>query len=110
MGNICSRSANKPDDPFARPGRPLGSSAPSAGHHHHNKPSTARLPKKQNFASPGRTLGGGQEEPGTGTDARTKAALAAQVGFLRVFCIWVDMVANDSRNEPIPRIHRVKES
>ncbi|EYE91223.1 uncharacterized protein EURHEDRAFT_533816 [Aspergillus ruber CBS 135680] len=78
MGNICSRSANKPDDPFTHPGRSLGSSAPSQ-HQHHNRAPSARVPNKQQpFKAPGRTLGGGEEEPGTGTDARTRAALAAQ--------------------------------
>ena len=79
MGNICSRSANKPDDPFAHPGRSLASSAPSQ-HQHHNRAPSARVPNNQKpFKAPGRTLGGGEEEPGTGSDARTRAALAAQV-------------------------------
>lgn len=82
MGNICSRSANKPDHPFSHPGQSLASSAPSE-HHRHNKAPAPRAPlpakHRQSFGTAGRTLGGGDEEPGTGTDARTRAALAAQV-------------------------------
>lgn len=46
-------------------------------------------------------------------DARTKAALAAQVGFKHLlldFGLGAGEVANDGRNEPIPRIHQVKGS
>ena len=85
MGNICSRSANKPDHPFSHPGRSLASSAPSE-HHRHNKAPAPRAPlpakHRQSFGTAGRTLGGGGEEPGTGTDARTRAALAAQVCYV----------------------------
>lgn len=76
MGNICSRSANKPDDPFSRPGRPLGSSESQS----QNKQPTARVPNnKSHFTSPGRTLGGEEGRPSVETDAKAKAALAAQV-------------------------------
>lgn len=75
MGNICSRSANKPDDPFARPGRPLGSSNPPG-----NKQSSAPVPSKTNFASPGRALGGEETgQSGSEADVKAKAAVAAQV-------------------------------
>ena len=79
MGNICSRSANKSDDPFSRPGRPLGSSESQT----QNKQTTARVPDNQShFASPGRTLGGDEQQPSAETDVKAKAALAAQV------CPW----------------------
>lgn len=80
MGNICSRSANKPDDPFAQPGRPLGSSNPAG-----NKQSTtAPVPNKgkPSFSSPGRTLGGDAAGQSGSEDVKTKAAVAAQVCLL----------------------------
>lgn len=78
MGNICSRSANQPDDPFSRPGRPLNSAPSEQG-----RQNKARASVPAQHKTPGRTLGGGggggEEGSGPGTDARTKAALAAQV-------------------------------
>lgn len=75
MGNICSRSANKPDDPFARPGRPLGSSNTNSDNN------TAPVPKNKGkpFSSPGRTLGGDTGQSGSDGDVKAKAAVAAQV-------------------------------
>ncbi|KAJ5766992.1 uncharacterized protein N7511_004608 [Penicillium nucicola] len=80
MGNICSRSSNKGNDPFTQPGRAVGTN-PSE----QNASPRAPLPAKTNWkATPGRTLGesnantntGGSEAP---TDeARANAAIAAQ--------------------------------
>ncbi|KAL5341807.1 hypothetical protein BJX70DRAFT_357973 [Aspergillus crustosus] len=88
MGNICSSSRNETEtSPSSRPGRVLGSSsAPRA-------PVPAGAKSKSPFQSPGRTLGTSSAPAGTGTgeestigtaedaaasDARAKAALAAQ--------------------------------
>lgn len=75
MGNICSRSANKPDDPFSQPGRVLGSSATSDPS---NQATRAPVPSNVSSQGPGRTLG---DAPSSGEagDARSKAAEAAQV-------------------------------
>ena len=77
MGNICSRSANKPDN-FSQPGRTLNSSPVQAP-----RPAQSRAPRqsaKQSVATPGRTLGGADNQPpGDVADARTNAAIAAQV-------------------------------
>ncbi|OJI97532.1 hypothetical protein ASPVEDRAFT_146890 [Aspergillus versicolor CBS 583.65] len=92
MGNICSRSKNESAaEPFARPGRVLGSSADNSAPRA-SVPANAK--SKSHWQSPGRTLGGGggggeNANPGAGTasgtgavedtdDARAKAALAAQ--------------------------------
>ncbi|OJJ63404.1 hypothetical protein ASPSYDRAFT_126887 [Aspergillus sydowii CBS 593.65] len=96
MGNICSRSKNETEaEPFARPGRVLGSSADSSAPRA-SVPANAK--SKSHWQSPGRTLGGGggggggggeNANPGAGTgsgtgavgntdDARAKAAQAAQ--------------------------------
>jgi hypothetical protein len=80
MGNICSRSSNKDNDPFSQPGRTVGS-APAG----QNPSPRAPLPAKTNWkATPGRTLGesntnttGGSEGPSD--EARANAAIAAQV-------------------------------
>ena len=72
MGNICSKSSN-PTDPFARPGRVLGTAPPRTEAPH------APLPQKANASrsntGTGRTLGGGEgsKEP------RTAAGRAAEV-------------------------------
>lgn len=97
MGNICSRSKDETEaEPFARPGRVLGSSADSSAPRA-SVPANAK--SKSHWQSPGRTLGGGgggggeNANPGAGTgsgtgavgntdDARAKAAQAAQVGFV----------------------------
>lgn len=77
MGNLCSKSENKPD-PFQSPGRVLGASA-------QNQPKTAPVPQKITSGTPGRTLGGGGEgTSGTG-DARSAAAKAAEVS-LQTIC------------------------
>ncbi|OKL58878.1 hypothetical protein UA08_05464 [Talaromyces atroroseus] len=70
MGNICSKSANQPDDSFSQPGRVLGSSTASP-------PARAPVPSNAPSQSPGRTLGGVPSSGDTG-DARSKAAEAAQ--------------------------------
>ncbi|BCS25757.1 uncharacterized protein APUU_50468A [Aspergillus puulaauensis] len=91
MGNICSRSKNASEtEPFARPGRVLGSSADNSAPRA-SVPANAK--SKSHWQSPGRTLGGSgggeNASPGAGTgpgtgavedtdDARAKAALAAQ--------------------------------
>jgi hypothetical protein len=69
MGNLCSKSSNKPDH-FAQPGRVLGSSGQSVG--------TAPTPRTVTSRTPGRTLGG---KPGTASDntAKSAAARAAEV-------------------------------
>lgn len=85
MGNICSRSKNEPEA-FSRPGRVLGSNAPpsasAAGAPQGKKPAGPRAPlpanSKSHFGSPGRTLGNA-DAGSENSDARTKAALAAQV-------------------------------
>ena len=74
MGNICSRSANKPES-FAGPGRVVGT-APTP-----NSAPRASVPQNTNWKNtPGRTLG---ESPagtqGGGDEARSNAAIAAQV-------------------------------
>lgn len=98
MGNICSRSKNESEaEPFARPGRVLGSSADNSAPRA-SVPANAK--SKSHWQSPGRTLGGGggggeNANPGAGTasgtgavedtdDARAKAALAAQVCLFRI--------------------------
>ncbi|EXJ85080.1 hypothetical protein A1O3_05755 [Capronia epimyces CBS 606.96] len=73
MGNICSKSANKPDS-FSTPGRTLGTSAsPQA----QTKSATAPLPQKLTATTPGRTLGG-PESASAADDARSAAARAAE--------------------------------
>ncbi|KAK2755863.1 hypothetical protein FQN54_005658 [Arachnomyces sp. PD_36] len=74
MGNLCSRSANQPD-PFAQPGRVLGTS-PST----QNQPSRAPVPQKidsknkARVGGPPRTLGGGAGGEGEARSAAAKAA------------------------------------
>lgn len=75
MGNICSRSANKPDDPFSQPGRTLGSTAASDSN---NQPARASIPSNVAAQGPGRTLGGASTSEDL-ADAKSKAAEAAQV-------------------------------
>ncbi|QGA15494.1 hypothetical protein EYB26_003152 [Talaromyces marneffei] len=74
MGNVCSKSANKPDDAFSQPGRVLGSSAASGTP---NQPARASVPGNVVSKGPGRTLGGASASQDT-ADARSKAAEAAQ--------------------------------
>ncbi|KAJ5249052.1 hypothetical protein N7468_000503 [Penicillium chermesinum] len=78
MGNICSKSANKPDA-TASPGRVLGTSAQAQ----QNKASGGRVapPKSTNWqATPGRTLGESSPDgpQGSSDEARSNAAIAAQ--------------------------------
>lgn len=75
MGNVCSKSANKPDDAFGQPGRVLGSSAASGTP---SQPARAAVPGNVVSQGPGRTLGGASSSQDT-ADARAKAAEAAQV-------------------------------
>lgn len=72
MGNICSRSANQPDDHFSQPGRVLGSSAAPA-----DRPPRASVPGNRKIQGAGRTLGG--PAGGETENARNKAGEAAQV-------------------------------
>lgn len=84
MGNICSRSKNEPEA-FSSPGRVLGSANPPPGETGKSSSGPrAPLPAK---ASTGRTLGGAGA-PGAGADtadARTNAAIAAQVSYFFLF-------------------------
>ncbi|EER44359.1 conserved hypothetical protein [Histoplasma capsulatum var. duboisii H88] len=67
MGSLCSKSANPPE-PFAQPGRVLGTSP-------HPPP---QAPRASLSASTGRTLGGAHS-PGQGKDdPRNAAARAAE--------------------------------
>ena len=71
MGNICG----KQDDPYAQPGRRVGSAPAQSSSN--NK--TVPVPKK--VGGPGRTLGGtSQDSSAAGADdARRRAAEAAEV-------------------------------
>ncbi|KIX04258.1 uncharacterized protein Z518_07812 [Rhinocladiella mackenziei CBS 650.93] len=69
MGNICSKSANKPDN-FSTPGRTLGSSAQP-------KPNSTTVPPKITASTPGRALGG-RDGASSSEDARSAAAKAAE--------------------------------
>lgn len=73
MGNICSRSANKPES-FSGPGRVVGT-APAG------QAPRASVPAKTNWKeTPGRTLGeSAPDAQGGGDEARSNAAIAAQV-------------------------------
>lgn len=76
MGNICGKTESEP----SQPGRPLGSAPPPG-------PKTSRVPPK--VGGPPRTLGGAGSDAGSGaggannsgdpSDARRKAAEAAEV-------------------------------
>jgi hypothetical protein len=70
MGNLCSKSSNKPDN-FAGQGRVVGASPQPTS-------SSAPIPQKISTAnSPGRPLGGTAGD--TTSDARSAAAKAAEV-------------------------------
>lgn len=71
MGGLCSKSANEAD-PFAQPGRVLGTSS---------QPASAPPPRKLTSSTPGRTLGGNENPDSTraAEDARSAAARAAEV-------------------------------
>ncbi|KIW85936.1 hypothetical protein AYO21_08578 [Fonsecaea monophora] len=69
MGNLCSKSANKPDN-FSTPGRTVGASTQS-------KQTTAPVPQKITSSTPGRPLGGG-DGASSADDARSAAARAAE--------------------------------
>lgn len=76
MGNICSRSSNEPEA-FAGPGRVVGASP--AGQ---SSAPRASVPAKANWqSSPGRTLGESSPQQGGGDEARSNAAIAAQVSW-----------------------------
>lgn len=71
MGNICSRSSNEPEA-FSGPGRVVGASP--------SQPAPrAPLPTKNWKNTPGRTLGESGETQGGADEARSNAAIAAQV-------------------------------
>ncbi|EGD92217.1 hypothetical protein H112_00293 [Trichophyton rubrum D6] len=79
MGNICSKSSNRPD-PFAQPGRVLGSQAASTK----PTPANSSTPlirnnnSSQRQPSGGRVLGGGGNNADGDGDARSAAARAAE--------------------------------
>ncbi|KAL8843408.1 MAG: hypothetical protein Q9176_002021 [Flavoplaca citrina] len=75
MGNLCSRSSNKPDN-FSTPGRVIGSSSTPSSAPQNPR---AQIPKAATQGQ-GRTLGsGGRGEGGAGGgDARSAAARAAE--------------------------------
>jgi hypothetical protein len=76
MGNICSRSSNEPEA-FAGPGRVVGASTAGSS----NAP-RASVPAKANWQnSPGRTLGESSPQQGGNDEARSNAAIAAQVSY-----------------------------
>ncbi|KAI4267504.1 MAG: hypothetical protein LQ337_008315, partial [Flavoplaca oasis] len=70
MGNLCSRSSNKPDN-FSTPGRVIGSSSTPTSAPQNPR---AQIPKSATQGQ-GRTLGSGG---GGGDDARSAAARAAE--------------------------------
>ncbi|KAK5054615.1 hypothetical protein LTR84_001506 [Exophiala bonariae] len=70
MGNICSKSANQPDN-FSTPGRTIGATPQNS------TATTTPVPKKVTANTPGRTLGGRVEAPSP-DDARAAAARAAE--------------------------------
>ena len=71
MGNLCGKPS-KDSDPFAQPGRTLGSAPPQSSN------PRVGVPKISGTGSQGKTLGG----PASGEegDARSAAAKAAEVG------------------------------
>ena len=71
MGNLCGKPS-RDSDPFAQPGRTLGSAPPQPSD------SRAAVPKISGTGSQGKTLGGPLSE--TQNDARSAAAKAAEVG------------------------------
>ena len=71
MGALCGKES-KTSDPFAQPGRTLGSAPP--------QPSRSSVPaERRSRGQTGQTLGGSQPTVGKG-DARSAAASAAEVG------------------------------
>jgi hypothetical protein len=73
MGNLCGKESS---DPFAGPGRQLGSSSPPASSGRATLPSS----KKPKITGPGRTLSENTHAAGGGgDDARRQAAQAAEV-------------------------------
>ncbi|EFR03666.1 hypothetical protein MGYG_06662 [Nannizzia gypsea CBS 118893] len=79
MGNICSKSSNQ-TDPFAQPGRVLGSQAASTKPTpaNSNTPLIRNTNPSEQQSSGGRTLGGGGKNAVGGGDARSAAAKAAE--------------------------------
>lgn len=73
MGNLCSKSANQPDN-FANPGRTLGEGTQT-------RAEPAPRPRNLTATTPGRTLGA-SEGPSSPSDARSAAAKAAEVSKL----------------------------
>jgi hypothetical protein len=78
MGNLCSKSSNKPD-PFSGQGRVVGTSSDNLPR------SSAPVPPKIIANTPGRPLGGANSNKNTGNDdgttpdPRSAAAKAAEV-------------------------------
>ncbi|KAL2212436.1 hypothetical protein CC79DRAFT_1329751 [Sarocladium strictum] len=72
MGNICG----KQDDPYAQPGRRVGSTPGTNAQASNNK--SVPVPKK--VGGPGRTLGGASQDSSSASadDARRRAAEAAE--------------------------------
>ena len=93
MGNICGKESKA--DPFAQPGRTLGSAPPQQ--------SRASIPKgTTGTGASGRTLGGTSAASGNGSgakgsDARGAAAKAAEVGD-----VDMDRLAPRFKNYPDP--------
>ncbi|KAI9775965.1 MAG: hypothetical protein M1839_000664 [Geoglossum umbratile] len=72
MGNLCGKESS---DPFAGPGRQLGSSSPPASSGRATLPNS----KKPKITGPGRTLSENTHAGGgAGDDARRQAAQAAE--------------------------------
>lgn len=75
MGNLCGKASSSDDDPFAHPGRAVGTEAPSSS----SSPRAAVPRIIGRGGSQGRTLGGGGGGGGGVEDARQAAARAAEV-------------------------------
>ncbi|KAM5468973.1 hypothetical protein MferCBS49748_003184 [Microsporum ferrugineum] len=73
MGNVCSKSSN-PTDPFAQPGRVLGSQPAPADT---TTPLIRNNEPSKSHTTGGRALGGGGNAGGS-SDARSAAARAAE--------------------------------
>ena len=80
MGNCCGKAEG---DPFANPGRVLGTAPP--------QPKTAPVPAKRTVGGPPRQLGGSSGEAtasGGDSEARRRAAEAAEVIPIRQTTVW----------------------
>jgi hypothetical protein len=102
MGGLCSKSANEAD-PFAQPGRLLGSGNTDS------QPSSTPPPRKLTSTTPGRTLGGTDSTTTAADDARSAAARAAEVQSQQCHCvIYPHLLAGFHMPPPPPvEIHTV---